>query len=471
MTPQADIEATVDPAPRQSAIRRFLSSLTGRLLVSAVIWSGLALAVGGVVLSFSFRSYVLSDVDKRLEILLDTLIGISEVSPAGEFRLNQALTDQRFSAPYSGWYWQVSEAGAEPVRSRSLWDYALDPNHESRTFSLRYSIVEGPDGQTLRLAEHDIILPEADRVFHYQVATNMAEVHTAIGRFNWLLLIALGVILLTVSLALVIQVGYGLRPLRTLQRDLADVRAGRSQRLGETSGKLPEDIQPLVDEVNGLIEQNEKLVQRARTHVGNLAHALKTPLSVIQNTAEGMNDTAAETIRAQSRDMLVHIDHHLKRARIAGGGSGAGLGIKDRLEKLIAAVSTISREKNLRFDLVCQSEFLFDGEKQDFDEMMGNLIENASKWAETKISVSVRRLTEGVRRPMLEVVIEDDGPGVPENEREALFKRGHRLDEHTPGTGLGLAIVQDIADMYGGAVRLDAARLGGLGVHVMLPAK
>lgn len=457
---------------RSSRFTRFRTSLTGRLLVSAILWSSMALVIGGVVLSFAFRSYVLSDVDKRLEILLDTLVGISEVSPDGQFQFNQPLADQRFMAPYSGWYWQVSEIGQEPKRSRSLWDFALDPGHEARNFSLRYSVTPGPDGQTLRQAEHDIILPEAERVFHYQVATDMAEVQAAIDRFNWLLFSALALILITVTLALVLQVSYGLRPLRQIKRDLSDVRAGRSARLQSADdGRMPEDLKPLVDEINGLIDQNEKLVDRARTHVGNLAHALKTPLSIIQNEVDGKPDKGAELIARQAKDIRVHVDHHLKRARIAGGGSGPGLPVKARVEKLVKAVTIIAADKNLETHISCPDDLSFDGEKQDFDELLGNIVENAAKWSAKKLSVTVVRLEEGLRRPMLEIRVEDDGPGVPEEERDALFNRGTRLDEQVPGTGLGLAIVRDIADMYGGSVSLSSAGLGGLGVTILLPAK
>ncbi len=474
MSDTADSKGSVSKKTSDSpgAFARFRASLTGRLIVSAVVWSSLALIIGGVVLSFAFRSYVLTDVDERLELLLDTLVGISEVSPNGEFRFNQPLADQRFMTPYSGWYWQVSEASMEPVRSRSLWDFALYSEHEQRRFALRYSIADGPDGQTVRLAEHDIILPEAERVFHYQVATNMAEVQAAIDRFNWLLFSALALILATVTLALVLQVSYGLRPLRRIRRDLVDVRSGRSARLmSSKDGQLPDDLKPLVDEINGLIDQNDKLLQRARTHVGNLAHALKTPLSVIQNEVDGRDDDGAQLIGRQAKSIRVHIDHHLKRARIAGGGSGPGLPVAARIGKLVNAVQVIAGDKAIETKVTCADGISFDGEKEDFDEIIGNILENAAKWARSKVELDVVRLEQGLRRPMLEIRIEDDGDGVPEEEREALFDRGKRLDEHVPGTGLGLAIVRDIADMYGGNVDLSTATLGGLAVTIMLPAK
>lgn len=441
-------------------------------MVSAILWAIAALTISGFILSFAFRSYVLTDVDKRLELLLNTIVGISEVTPDGTLRLNPPLADQRFLTPYSGWYWQVNEDGGQVIRSQSLWDFEFASTHERPSFQTRFNQADGPDGQRLRMAEADVILPEVNRVFHYQVATDMAEVQLAIGRFNWLLFAALALILVTVTLALVLQVMYGLRPLRSIRRDLADVRAGRSHRLESKKGEImPEDLRPLVDEINGLIDQNERLVQRARTHVGNLAHALKTPLTVIQNAAANLPGEDADLIKRQAKDIRVHVDHHLKRARIAGGGSGLGLPVKERLSKLVKAATLAMADKDISVTLDCGEDLLFDGEKEDFDEVLGNLIDNACKWARGQVSISATRMEEGLRRPMLEITVEDDGDGVPEDQRTLLFERGKRLDEHVPGTGLGLAIVQDIAEMYGGSVSLFTASLGGFGVQLRLPAK
>jgi signal transduction histidine kinase len=446
----------------------FFRSLTGRLLLSAILWSAAALAVGGMLLSFAFRTYVLSDIDRKLEMMIDTMVGISEISPDGVLRFNQPLLDQRFAAPYSGWYWQISEQGADPFRSRSLWDFELKPDVATRAFSLKLSEVEGPDGQSLRSAERDIILPEADRIFRYQVATDTAEVQEAIDRFNWLLMGALALIMFTVSLALVIQVAYGLRPLRNIRRSLSEVRSGQRARI---EGTWPEDLRPLAQEINALIDQNEKLVDRARTHVGNLAHALKTPLSVIMNEVETDTSKKGQAIGVAAKNIREHIDHHLKRARIAGGGSGPGLPIRERVEKLGRAIERLNREKDLKVTVACESDLKFDGEREDFDELLGNIVDNAGKWARGQVTITASRVQENLRRAFMDIRVEDDGPGVPEGERETLFERGKRLDEHVPGTGLGLAIVRDIVELYGGSAHLDEASLGGLAVMLRLPAK
>jgi len=451
-----------------SKLKHFFGTLTGRLLKSALLWSLAALAVGGFVLSLVFKTYVLNDVDKRLIMLIDSMTGVAELSPDGILRFSRPLSDQRFMTPESGQYWQISEEGQPPFRSRSLWDFELTPDVTHRSFSVKYYEAPGPDGQILRVAERDSILPNSDRIFHFQVATNMADVKAAIAEFNGLLLSALGLIMLTVTLSLVLQVSYGLRPLRKLGRRVAAIRAGNENRI---EGDWPQDLQLLAQEINALMEQNEQLVDRARTHVGNLAHALKTPLSVIQIDVENATDERDKRIRTQSRLIREHIDHHLKRARIAGGGSGAGLPIKDRLEKIINAVAVSTRDKGVTYDLTCPDDCRFDGEKQDFDEVMGNLIDNAGKWATGHVTVAVERLSDSARRPMMEIRVTDDGPGVPLADIDTLFERGRRLDERMPGTGLGLAIVRDIVEMYGGEARLAPAPSGGLTAILKLPAK
>ncbi|WCL55416.1 sensor histidine kinase [Gimibacter soli] len=449
-------------------LRHFFRTLTGRLLVSAFLWSAVALTVGGFVLSAAFRSYVLQDVDERLSVLLDTLVGSSEVAPDGMLRFNRPLVDERFATPYSGLYWQVSEEGVPPFRSRSLWDFELGNVHADRVFTLHIEEAPGPDGQRLRVAERDIILPEADRIFRYQVASDLGEVQAAIERFNQLLLQALGLIMGTLTAALVLQVAYGLRPLRTIGKNLADVRAGREARLPDD---WPADLQPLAAEINALIDQNEKLVARARTHVGNLAHALKTPLAVILNEADADKGPRGATVGRAARDIKSHIDHHLKRARIAGGGSGPGLPVRERLDKLAKAIAAMHRHKDIELSVECAPALAFDGEREDFDEMLGNLMDNAGKWSAGQVSVSVKLVEKDLPRPMLEIRVEDDGPGVPEDQWQVLFERGRRLDEHVQGTGLGLAIVRDIVDMYGGSVRPEHAALGGLAIVMRLPGK
>ncbi len=452
-------------------IIHFLRTVTGRLLLVAVTGSALALIVGGVTLSRAFSGYLLDDVDAKLERELDLLIGTSQLNRSGELEFVRPIVDDQFNKPYSGLYWQISATSMASRRSRSLWDFELKPDLTKQTFVPVYFEMMGPNDQHLRTVEVDIILPEdtENSVYRYTVAIDTASIKFASARFNQLLLVALGAIMLFVVATYIFQIAYGLMPLRRLSKALSDVTAGDKLYL---EGEWPEDLDPIAEEVNTLIDKNEKLVDRARTHVGNLAHALKTPLSVIQNEVAGDTSDQAQVIINNTRIIHNHVDHHLKRARIAGAMGGPGVDIKERVEKLIRAISTMYESKLLDFSFTCADNLRFDGEREDFDEILGNVIENAGKWSRTCVKVTVAPVRGAKRnRKMIEIRVEDDGPGVPEEKQQSIFERGKRLDEQVPGTGLGLSIVQDIAEMYEGTASLGASSMGGLMVILRLPYK
>ncbi len=452
--------------PHRRTTRPLVGTLTSRLLLSALVSSVLAMAVGGVILSLSFRAYVRGDMDRELVSFLNSMVGVSEIGPDGIIRFSGPLFDQRFQKPYSGWYWQISEAGQPPFRSRSLWDFELTPRLDTRQFSVAYHSHAGPDGQQLRVVEQDLTLPEADRVFRFQVATDIATSEAAIRRFDGLLVIALAGIALTITVIMALQTVFGLRPVRILRARIADIRSGRADRI---EGDWGTDLEPVAEEVNELIVHNQKLIGRARTHVGNLAHALKTPLSVLAN--EAASDTPDRPMMQQQvRSIQRHVDHHLKRARIAGGGSGPGVDTKDRLTKLIAAIARMNDDRGTAFTADLAADLFFAGEVEDFDEVAGNVIDNAGKWAQSAVRIRTQRV-QRAGRDMVRLSVGDDGPGVPADQRSTLFERGQRLDEQVPGTGLGLAIVRDIVELYGGDAQVGESPLGGLEVILLLPAK
>lgn len=452
-----------------------LRSLTLRLLLTAFLWVAAALAVGGVVLSLAFRDYVVSDFDARLDRITDAMVGSSELTESGILRFSRPIADPRFAQPYSGWYWQVSvqdppeEAAALwPFRSRSLWDQALTPDWSRPAFEEYVHEARGPGGQRLRVQVRDVVLPESEQAFRYMVAGDTAQIRDDIEAFNTLIAWSLGFLGAGLLVAVILQIWIGLRPLKAVQTGLARIRSGRAQRL---EGDFPREIAPLVDEMNGLIAQNERVVERARTHVGNLAHALKTPLSVLANEARESGGRMAETVSAQTELMRRHIDHHLKRARAAGGGGTVGTACElgPAAHDLIRAMEKIHRDRGLGIDADVPADLRFRGERQDLDEILGNLLDNACKWANSGVRLSARSVPDALR-PMLEVAVEDDGPGVDDDEAATLFARGRRLDETVPGSGLGLAIVRDIAELSGGGVALERSGLGGLKVRVRLPA-
>lgn len=449
---------------------RLFKSLSGRLLAAAGLWTLLVLAGGGFVLSYAFSSYVKEDNETRLVNLLDNIIGLTEVGTDEVLHFIKPLADQNFETPYSGWYWQISEVDHDPLRSRSLWDVDLVTDLTKAQFDLKFRDGIGPDGQQLIVAERDIVLPEAaDRVFRFLIAVDTANMRNAITRFDRLLFWSLAIIALAIIASVIAQITFALRPIREVRRSLADVRRGLQSHV---SDDLPDDLRPLSEEINALIDHNEKIITRARTHVGNLAHALKTPLSVISNHAESHEDAITrELLSAQSLQMLNHINHHLKRARIAGGGTGMGVNVKPILDKLISAMTRLYSDKDLSFSCDVDGALMFDGEEEDLNEIVGNLVDNASKWAKTKVDIRAEYIKESPRRPMFTLTIDDDGPGVVAELREELFDRGRRLDERVPGTGLGLNIVREIAELYGGQASLKASDSGGLRAILTLPAK
>lgn len=433
------------------------------------------LIAGGVLLSLLFRESVEKNMDARLSVLLDNLIGVSNVANEGIISLYRAMVDPRFDQPYSGWYWQISEKGQPPFRSRSLWDQDLQPDLSIVNSRPHFYSMEGPDRQQLRVIERDIILPDSNRIFRFMVAADKSEIADAVAQFNrtlliWLLLLGGGLIA-----AMVIQVRYGLQPLRRLRKSLSRIRGGEQKRLDDD---FPSEVMPLVSELNALLSHNEMVVERAQTHVGNLAHSLKTPLTVLSNEAALQPGSAlAQAVIRQTAAMSRHVNHHLVRARAVARGSviGSRTAVEPALADLKRALDRIYAARHLDLTIEDMTRIdpkqkppveglAFRGERQDLDEMLGNLMDNACKWARRKVLVRLRSDKNNIV-----VTIEDDGPGIAPQDRAHVFGRGERVDESVPGTGLGLAIVRDIAALCGGSIELDESALGGLKAILILP--
>jgi len=285
----------------------------------------------------------------------------------------------------------------------------------------------------------------------------------AVGRFTLRLGIALAVLALGIVDGVVVLIRYGLRPLHEIQDKLGDVRAGRRDTL---DGEYPGELSPLVKEINTLIVQNRKVVDRARTHVGNLAHALKTPLAVLKNEAKG-TDRVSEIVRRQTEAMTNNVNHYLKRAQAAAQAEvlGARTEVKEPVEGIARMLERLHRGKGIAIDVDADAKAVFRGERGDFDELVGNLLENAAKWCKSRVNVTVTRSDDG-----LQVIVDDDGPGLPAGHRAKALERGKRLDESEPGTGLGLSIVTELADIYGGRLHLEDSPMGGLRARLELPA-
>jgi signal transduction histidine kinase len=440
------------------------NSLTLRLILGAGLWTFFALVIVGVVLVFLFRETVERSFDARLDVLLESLIVSAEFDRRQGVYLSGPMAEPRFEQPYSGWYWQITPRGGQPLISRSLWDRELPLDLSVAVPQPRHYYAVGPDNQQIRVVERDIIFPDSEDAVRFAVAAITTESQTEVSRFVRAIVVALGLMGLGLLGAVIVQVRYGLRPLRSLRRELERVRSGECDRL---EGRYPAEIAPVVGELNQLIEHNAEVLDRARTHVGNLAHALKTPLSVLMNDSAAERSPLAVSIRRQLEVMRRLVDHYLVRARTAAAGQviGTRTPVGPAMHSLKSTLEKIHAGRGLTISAAGGDRLNFRGERQDFDEMLGNLMDNACKWAASTVRVRVTR-----QDASLVFLVEDDGPGIGDEQREAVFGRGQRLDEATPGSGLGLSIVRDIAGLYGGGIVLDRSELGGLKAILTLPA-
>ena len=455
--------AVAADAPRPIPTTRVTGSLGRRMIVIAALWILVLLAGGGFALDRVLTNAVTTNFDDQLDYVLTSLFTSAEIGPDGEVIFNRPPADQRFVEPYSGLYWQVSAPGKEAWASRSLWDrrLAYGSNHTDLEVHV-YDSGQFPD-EKLRVLERDVRLPGSTVRWRFQVAQSRDGLDANINVLRRtlvrsFLLLALGLIVLAG-----LQTWYGLRPLRRLRTEIAKLRGGRSARI---EGAMPAEVAPMVEELNALIEHNDRQAEEARRHAGNLAHALKTPLTVIMNSATAQSDDLAETVVREARTMRRQVDHHLARARAVGrrGSAHSRADVWPSLESVERAVSRLY--PHVRIDADGAKDLKVHVERQDLDEMLGNLIENAAKYGGGSVFVTV-----GAQAGFIEFQVEDDGMGIPEEERVRIFDRGVRLDTGKPGTGLGLAIVRDVAEIYEGTVSLEESEdLGGLLVRLRLPA-
>ena len=328
----------------------------------------------------------------------------------------------------------------------------------------------GPDDRRLRLVERVIDAGDEGR-YLIQVAANAEEIESDIESFEY----ALGATFLLLAVALVgsmaLAVRFGLSPLRALQEGVAAIRRGEAE---QVNGDFPQDIAPLAAEVNLLLEANREVVERARTQVGNLAHALKTPLSVLINEAEAGSPTLAEKTKEQAEIMRHQVAFYLDRARAAARANalGSATEVKPVIEGLTRTFEKVYRDRALAFSVEAQDGLKFRGEEQDLTDLIGNLLDNAGKWARERIDIHAARdpRPDSKGRPFFITQIDDDGPGLDPEARAEALRRGKRLDESRPGSGLGLSIIVDLAHLYGGALQLDDSPLGGLRATLRLPA-
>ena len=461
-------EADDRQARKPRGHRRRTGSLNRRMIGVAALWIAALLLLGAVALDRVLTRSIVDSFDNQLVFILNSMIASSEIGPDGEVRFNRPPADQRFVEPYSGLYFQISGAGAETFPSRSLWDRRLrvveahadvKPHlYDSNEFSTH------DNSEPLRIAERDAILPGSQVRWRFQIAQSRETIDDQIRRLRSTLIwsfSALGVGLLVLA---ALQTFYGLWPLRRVQREVSSIRSGEKTRIGQD---FPTEIRPLTEEINQLLAHSEAQAEEARRHAGNLAHALKTPLTVITNAATARAPDLADTVCREALVMRRQVDHHLARARAIGRRSAAQSRaiVWESLEAVQRAVDRL--HEGVTVDIAGSHQAQVRVERQDLDEMLGNLVENAAKYGGGRVFVTVEP-----KRETVDILVEDDGPGIPEARRGELFKRGARLDTTgKPGTGLGLAIVRDVAEIYGGSIHLEESEdLGGLLARLSLPS-
>lgn len=439
-------------------------SLTLRLILTSFAWIGATLLVTAALLVFLFRGHIEKHFEVLLHDHLEELVAASELTPKGVLQMTWRPSDPRFNRPHSGWYWEILHSGMSVARSDSLWKERLEVAESGAGEPARMQRLTGPEDEPLQALVQEITFPEETTPLLFMVAGPVADIDDNVRAFTAEVAITLTALGIGLLLVVWFQVRFGLRPLQAIQQALGDVRQGKIERLPENN---PVEVEPVVEELNGLLDHNRALLERARTQVGNLAHALKNPLTVIRNEAKGVDNDRGRVIREQTTAMANSVERYLSQARIAGstGLLGARADVKVIAEDLCFSMERLYREREIKIQCSGLDGCWFRGEAQDLEEMLGNLLDNACKWARSQVLVRAER---GGGR--LLIAVEDDGPGIPAQQQIEVLERGRRLDEKVPGSGLGLDIAQDIAGLYRGSITLGWASSGGLSARLELPA-
>jgi signal transduction histidine kinase len=468
------------------------NSLALRLFLWATGWTLIILIVTGIALSTLYRHAVERAFDRRLDVYLRTLVADVASPDEGGEKFPQSIGEPLFDLPLSGWYWQVTRLDTKKPQvraSRSLWDSALPQLSADQAppgAEYRQGYAQGPEDQKLRIVERNIDLGD-DGKYLIVVAGDASEIDDETRSFDGAISATFAALTLALLLTTALQVRFGLAPLTRISQRLAAIRSGRAERL---EGEFPVEIAPLARETNALLEANREIVERARTHVGNLAHALKTPLSVIVNEASARgDDPLAQKVREQADIMRDQVARQLERARIAARPTVVGTltDVPPVVSALARTMEKLYRERDIAIAIDLPDHAFFRGEQQDLEEMIGNLVDNGCKWAQSRVAIEVvaehagilaaekaqkmqkSEAAENGEKPRVRIIVDDDGPGLSPAEREQVALRGRRLDETKPGSGLGLSIVVELASLYSGVLTLGTAPIGGLRAELALP--
>ncbi|MER9659373.1 ATP-binding protein [Mesorhizobium sp. M0159] len=460
------------------SLRSWPRSVAFRVIAFSTVWAILTLVVIFTLITTLYRQASERGFDSLLSAHLFNLIGSVGVSESGQLTGAPDLGDLRFSEPNSGWYWSVepaSEGVHGDLHSSSMTKAIPSPSVAevpfNASFQRSYS-ADGIEGEQLEVFESEFVLDAKNRAARFRVMGNQTELEQEIATFQRRLLTYLSLFGVGMIAINAIAILLGLQPLRRVRNALAMVREGTAQRL---DGRFPAEIEPLANETNALIENNRRIVERSRTQVGNLAHSLKTPLAVLLNEGRALGGAKGQLIAEQAASMQKQVDHYLQRARVAAQRDSVvyRTPVAPLVQRMVRVLQKLNPQTALSLSLPA-TDIVFAGEREDLEELLGNLLDNATKWARSAVAVSVKPIsskggagTEGAAN-LFEISIEDDGPGIPDDKAREVLQRGRRLDETKPGSGLGLAIVADLVNEYGGSLALERSVMGGLKAMVRL---
>ena len=455
---------------------RRTGSLAFRLFAGAAAWALVLLLLGAIALSVLYQRNIVRTMDDRLTSVVGALVAAAETDPGGDVALARRPSDPAYARFFSGRYWEIVDiAEDQPARvlvvSRSLLDeqLAVPPSLLEQARSTPGEIVssdtKGPDREPLRVVMQAVQLPNRPDFVVMLAAEDRRPADREVRNFAITSALMFLGFAAAIAAGVFFQVRIGLEPVIRMRNSVSEVREGHAERV---DGQYPDELQPLADELNAMLDHSRELVERSRTHVGNRAHALKTPIAVLTNESRSSDGELASIVERQTDVMAKQVDHHLRRARAAAHAKAVGARTETGpvIGDLARTLEKIYARRGVSIVTELADEVNFRGERQDLEEMIGNLLDNACKWAGAEVRITARRLAERV----LEIRIEDDGPGLTDEEGASALQRGVRLDEQAPGSGLGLSIVTDLAKAYDGHVELSRSELGGLCARLILPA-
>jgi signal transduction histidine kinase len=448
-----------------------LNSIRLRITVASLAAIAIAIFVANILIANLFKEHALKQFEATMQVQLNQIASLIVAEPkSGRIALTSQPSEPRWSAPLSGYYWQINLPDGQLLRSRSLWDSTLNVSQKEIAGMSNFYYIDDLNNQHLLALTKNLSIDGGSTKFLLTVASDTKELDKAILAFQSSIqgyLLILAIVLLAI---LFLQITFGLSPLSALKKALHRFHIGEAERV---EGAFPVEFNPLVAELNDVIEKNSTIVTRAKTQAGNLAHAMKTPIAVISNALEDRNishDSFKALVQEQIYKAKEQIDWNLAKARAATSSKNPRLktSVLPVIESIVAVMHKVYAEKALRLEVqsLDASSSIFNGEEHDLQEIVGNLLDNACKWATNRVDISAASYKDG-----LQIVVEDDGLGVNPADYGKVLRRGFRVDELTQGSGLGLAIVNDLVSLYSGSIELGHSRLGGLRVQVRLGAK